>query len=211
MAWIGLAISAVSAVVGANKAADSHSQAHTAEGRAAAIFDAQADYRKQLDDLMKNPNKVTELPNYNFNFEQGAEALNRKMGAGGFHGSGNLGAGLVKFGQDYARNAYDDQVKLLASMSGLQTATSPATYSGLAGEADKRSYDQLGQSLAALGYMTKMGGGAGSTPAGTGGGGGSGSPGVLGGNGYGSGADTMNPYIYHMNDLASGNDRPLNA
>lgn len=160
---------AVSAVAAANAAADSHSMAHTAKLQGQQVFAEQQSYAQKLDYLMSHPDSVKDLPQYQFNLDQGAATLDRQMGAKGFHGSGNLAAGLVKYGQDYAKNIYDDQVKTLSSLSGLQTATSPATYGQLAGSLQNQSYKQLGDSLAALGYMTKTGlNGAG------GGGGGSG-------------------------------------
>ena len=71
---------------------------------------------------------------------------------------------------DDARNAYDDQVKLLSSLSGLQAPSSAAQMGQLAGNLQGQSNEMLGQSLAALGYlggkMKGMGtGGAGTTEA----------------------------------------------
>ena len=161
---------ALTAVSAMNQAADAHSMAHTASLQGQQIFGEQMSYAQQLQDLMAHPEKVTQLPGYEFNKQQGEESLARQMGSMGYHGSGNLGAGLIKFGQDYARNAYDDQVKLLSSLSGLQAPSSAAQMGQLAGNLQGQSNEMLGQSLAALGYlggkMKGMGtGGAGTTEA----------------------------------------------
>jgi len=157
------AIAAVaSAGAAISSSQDMHSMAHQAAGQGGVIFAEQQEYAKQLDDLMRNPDKVTQLPTYDFMLKQGTENLSRSMGAAGFHNSGNMAAGIFSWGADYAKSAWKDQIGVLAGLSGLQTQ-SPDSYNRTAMSGNAQSFDQLGQGLAALGYAGKTLGNAGSS------------------------------------------------
>lgn len=110
------------------------------------------DYRKgyadKLQTLMDNPESLTELPGYKFQFEQGAEALSRKMASKGYLGSGNMGTALVQYGQDFASNFRDREMDRLAMLAGANI--SPNQSAGLAGYGS--GIDVASQSLASLGY-----------------------------------------------------------
>lgn len=146
------AIAAVaSAGAGIYGASQSSSIGHHADMRGAAIFNEQQQYAQKLQQLMDNPASVKDLPGYQFNFDQGAQAVARQMGASGYAGSGNEATALEKFGAGYADQAYSTQANLLASLSGL-TSQNPAQYSQVATQAQGQSFQQLSSALAGLGY-----------------------------------------------------------
>jgi hypothetical protein len=135
----------------------------------ATVFGEQQGFEQQLYNLIKNPSSVTSLPGYSFFKQQGQDSLVRSGAAGGYLGSGNLGAGLVKYGQDYASNFYNQQVGVLAQLAGL--AVNPASYGSAAttGAANQtQQFNNLMYQLGALGgtigstYSPFGGGGGGS-------------------------------------------------
>ncbi len=85
-------------------------------------------YQQQLQQLMANPSSVTSLPGYQFQFDQGQQALQRQMAAGGYGGtgaapgtgggSGNYGTALTQYGQGFAQNFYQQQLANLSGLSG---------------------------------------------------------------------------------------------
>lgn len=105
-------------------------------------------YAGQLAELMKDPNLITKDPGYQFQFEQGEQAVTRQMAAKGMLGSGNMGIALTKYGQDYAKSYYDDKTKFLAGLAGANIA--PNFGPGLA--AYNQGIDTASNSLASLGY-----------------------------------------------------------
>jgi hypothetical protein len=132
------------------------------------VFGEQQYYAQQLQQLMANPQSVSSLPGYQFNFNQGAQAVQRQEGAAGFNGSGNEGIALTQYGQNYATSAYTTQEQMLSQLAGLTAPSSPSQLTGAAIGANANSFNQLGTALSALGY----GAGKISTAASGGGGGG---------------------------------------
>lgn len=78
----------------------------------------QQSYYDQLQGLMSNPGQVTSLPGYQFNLDQGNQALARRMASMGYGTSGNLAIATQQYGQDYASAALGQQEQLLASQYG---------------------------------------------------------------------------------------------
>jgi hypothetical protein len=79
-------------------------------------------YYDQLNALRANPGQVTSLPGYQFNLNQGNEALARRMASMGYGSSGNLAIATQKYGQDYAAGVLGNEEQLLASQYGRATA-----------------------------------------------------------------------------------------
>lgn len=67
-------------------------------------------YQQRIDALMANPNQITSMPGY----QAGLEAVQRSMAAQGFTGSGNMMAGLAKYGGDF----YQQQLNNLTAQAG---------------------------------------------------------------------------------------------
>jgi len=78
----------------------------------------QQEYYDRLNDLMANPGRVTSLPGYQFNLNQGSEALARRMASMGYGTSGNLALATQQFGSDYSKGVLGAEEQLLASQYG---------------------------------------------------------------------------------------------
>lgn len=113
-----------------------------------------AQYAQQLQQLMADPSSITNDPGYQFQFDQGSQAVTRQMAAKGYLGSGNLGTALQEYGQNYAASAYKDRISTLASLAGANIA--PNFGASLNGYAS--GIDLAGKSLASLGYGATMAG-----------------------------------------------------
>lgn len=111
-------------------------------------------YAAQLMQLMQDPNSITKDPSYKFQFDQGADAVQRKMAAGGYLGSGNEGVALTQYGQNFANTFLDDRMKFLAGLAGANI--SPNFSASLSGYAS--GIDTASASLASLGYGSTMAG-----------------------------------------------------
>jgi len=120
------------------------SKANQVSNMGQSAYDISAQYDAQLADLLANPDKIKDVPGYEFGFEQGSEAVSRKMAASGFLGSGNAAIALQKFGTDYATKQFNDYANLLAQLAGRNYGT------GIEGV--KSGTDIAGDSLASLGY-----------------------------------------------------------
>jgi hypothetical protein len=82
-----------------------------------------AGYGKQLNDLMQNPNSVTDLPGYKFMQDQGNQSTARAMAAKGYSASGNEMLALQDQNQKLAYQMYNDQYTKLNNLSGADNAT----------------------------------------------------------------------------------------
>lgn len=168
--WVAGAAAVFGAYEQYSSAQSQQNIAQTQQQMAGQIFAAQGQYRDALSQLIANPSSVTSLPGYQFQFNQGADALTREMAAQGYGpGSGNLGVALTQYGQQFAQSAYGQQANILAGLSGLQTSTSPAQYGQVASGAGAQSSNQYNQLFANLGYLSGGGfgsfGSAGGSPA----------------------------------------------
>lgn len=173
----------VSAGVGAYEASQAHGLAHTADYQGRTIFGEQQYYQQQLQDLIADPSSVTKLPGYQFQFDQGAQAVARSGAAKGFLDSGNMATALTQYGQGFAQNFYLSQANLLASLAGITAPSSPSQLSGAATTAQRSSADQLNNMLEQLGVLGALGKGgffSAGTPAAAAGGGVGGTGGAFG-------------------------------
>ncbi len=75
-------------------------------------------YAGQLDELMKNPSTITTNPGYQFNLDQGLQGVSRNMASMGLANSGNAMIGLNNYAENYAQNAYQQQVQNLMHLAG---------------------------------------------------------------------------------------------
>lgn len=125
-----------------------------------------AQYAKQLQELMSNPNSVKDLPGYQFQMDQGTDAITRQAAATGYLGSGNLGAELAKYGQGLAASFYDRRTALLSSLAGAGAVPgSPNNLGASAGiAAANNNYNATNDFYTSLGYLARgsAGGGGGS-------------------------------------------------
>jgi len=78
-------------------------------------------YQQSMNDLLRDPSKIQETAGYQFNLDQGNQAINRSAAARGMLGSGNVLAELAKYGQGMASTEYGGQVDRLSNlMQGAQ-------------------------------------------------------------------------------------------
>jgi hypothetical protein len=114
-------------------------------------------YQKKLSDLMENPGSFSSSPAYQFAYDQGLEALNRK----GNVRSGSKMAALTKYGQGMAGQQYFNQAKLLSdlAMSGSSPASAGLSYAR--GTERSQDYNQLSAAAKAAGQQSRGGGGGG--------------------------------------------------
>jgi hypothetical protein len=85
----------------------------------------------QINALLKDPNAVTQQPDYKFGMEQGTRALNTGAAARGMTYGGAQGKALQRYGQDYAGSKLDASYNRLANIAGLgNVATSSNTAAG---------------------------------------------------------------------------------
>jgi len=75
-------------------------------------------YQNQLNSLLKDPSSFQRTPSYQFQVDQGNQAINRSAAAKGMLGSGNVLAELAKYGQGMANQEYGNQVNMLSGLMG---------------------------------------------------------------------------------------------
>ena len=102
-------------------------------------------YQNQLSNLMANPGSFASSPTYQFAFNQGLEALNRRSAASGKTGSGNYLADLMKYGQGMASQQFFPQANLLAQLAQGGSSPAAAGLSYARGADRSQDYAQLSQ------------------------------------------------------------------
>lgn len=115
-----------------------------------------------------NPTEwISRMPGYQFRLNEGTKALNTSWAANGMRESGAAEKALLRYGQDYASNEFNNEWNRLAGLSGVgqavnnsnnALATNYANQTGAntmnAGAARASSYAQQGQNTAnAFGYV----------------------------------------------------------
>lgn len=103
-------------------------------------------YRAQLDALMADPSSLERTPGY----MSGLQAVERRLAAQGFTGSGNAKAALAKYGGD----VYAQQVELLRRLAESEESGNYNEAQQLIGLASgyPASVNMRGQGLASIGY-----------------------------------------------------------
>ena len=101
-------------------------------------------YINQLNAVMANPALAMSQPGYQFQRQQGEQALNRKLAVRGMgsytpdgRGSASGGADIarMKYGQEYALGSYNDYVKQLAGLAGATQAPGVGGQAALSAQA----------------------------------------------------------------------------
>jgi hypothetical protein len=87
-------------------------------GQADPFSPYRSQYASQLQNLMANPQSVTQTPGYQFNLSQGLQGLQAQQAAQGRLVSGGALIQGQQFGQQLASQTYNDQLKTLAGLSG---------------------------------------------------------------------------------------------
>lgn len=82
---------------------------------------------------------IQSLPGYQFNLQQGNQAVQRNLAAQGLLGSGAAGKALTQYGQGYAQNAANSYLNGLQSIAGLGQTSAQAT-----GQAGMNAANQIG-------------------------------------------------------------------
>lgn len=123
-------------------------------------FGAQrSQYQQQLAALQANPSSITSMPGYQFQFDQGQQALARQSAGQGYGsggapgtagGSGNFATASQQYGQNFAQNFYQQQLQNLMGLSGANIQ--PQNPGGIAIQGNQiANQTQLG-GLGALAY-----------------------------------------------------------
>lgn len=140
-------------------------QSRQVGARAADIADPfssqRGQYQNQLNTLMQNPGSFASSPTYQFAFNQGLDALNRRAAATGKTGSGNYLADLMKYGQGMASQQYFNQANLLAKLAGVDSSSPAAAALALTGGFNRgQDQESIGAVARALRGGSQQGGGA---------------------------------------------------
>lgn len=80
------------------------------------------EYANKLKALMANPDSIQNTGAYQFQYNQGQQALERSAAARGMSGSGNVLAELMRYGQGQASQAYDTEANRLAALAGNENS-----------------------------------------------------------------------------------------
>lgn len=94
------------------------SNASASAGGGASSVNQSNEYANKLKALMANPDSIQNTGAYQFQYNQGQQALERSAAAKGMSGSGNVLAELMKYGQGQASQAYDTEANRLAALAG---------------------------------------------------------------------------------------------
>ncbi len=104
----------------ANHATDLQSQQYQ-QTRAdnAPLLASRNDALSQIQNLLKNPQGITNDPGYQFGMDQGTRALNSGAASRGMTYSGAAGKALTRFGNDYAGTKLDASYNRLSNLAGM--------------------------------------------------------------------------------------------
>lgn len=90
----------------------------SAAGGAASGTQTANPYEQRLQQLVNDPNSISDSNAYKFRFNQGQQALERGAAAKGMLNSGNTLAALAQYGQGMASDEYGNEVGRLGALSG---------------------------------------------------------------------------------------------
>lgn len=80
-------------------------------------------YKNKLRALFQDPGSYAQTPGYKFQFDQGAQALERSAAAKGMLQSGNYLQDLVKYGQGMASTGLSNYAGMLGNAAGVENQT----------------------------------------------------------------------------------------
>lgn len=155
----------VTAAAGAYGAYSSKKAGDQMAGLGRSQANRQAYYDEQLRNLMADPSRIYSDPGYLAAQAQGVQAIERAGTLSGFTGSGNAAIALQKFGQSFSMDYLRSQQQLLASMAGGNF--NPASAMQASSSSNAQAFDQLGRTLASLGYTFGGSGGGSNSTGGT--------------------------------------------
>ena len=113
-------------------------------------------YGGQLQDMWKDPSAIFSDPAFTAANDMSIKGAMRQMAAQGYLGSGNEAAGLTQLTQSNALGFYNQQMNLLAMLSGA-TSSPPNAY-GAGMNATAGGIGQIGQGVGQVGsWMANMG------------------------------------------------------
>lgn len=102
-------------------------------------------FAQRLMGLYQNPWAISDTPGYQFRLAQGLEGIDRNASAKGLMGSGNRLMELMRYGQDYASQEFDNEISRLSGLAGA-TMGSPgeaAQLQLLAGNMDANRFGNV--------------------------------------------------------------------
>ena len=108
----------------------------------------------QLQALLANPSLTAGTPGYQFQFQQGENAVNAANAGKGTTGTGSGGAALVNYGQGQAMSAYNNYVNQLTTLAGANQNPAAGTSAALAGQSQNNAQTTAGYGALAKGVGT---------------------------------------------------------
>ena len=112
-------------------------------------------YANQLNQLMANPASITSTPGYQFNMQQGQQALNRQAAQTGQQQSGAQQIALQQYGQGFSQNYLQNQLSQLSQLSGA--TQSPLSMVAANQNAFSNQQQSLGNIMGGLGGLSQSG------------------------------------------------------
>lgn len=106
-------------------------------------------YNDALRQLVENPSSVRALPGYQFDQDQGIQALDRSAAAKGMLNSGRASKDLMRFGTGLADKTYGDQLQRLMGLNQQGLSATAASTQGETGRLGTRTTAFGGQMNAA--------------------------------------------------------------
>ena len=138
MPWAA-AIDAVGTIAGAAiSSSQASGTAQTSAGIADPFASQRPQYQNQLSTLMSDPSSIKNTPGYQFQFNQGMQALERSQAATGSLNSGQAQTSAIQFGQGLAETSFNNWESILAQLSGA-TIGSPGTAGSLYSQNQQQS------------------------------------------------------------------------
>jgi len=98
---------------------------------------------------MRDPSSITKTPGYQFQFDQGMQALGRGQAAAGNLGGGTANAADIQFGQGLAMSSFSNWEQMLAHLAGADIG-SPGTAGTLTAQGIQGGYQGLSQGLGSI-------------------------------------------------------------
>jgi hypothetical protein len=149
-----ITIGVVSAAVSAYGAYQGQQNAQKSQDLVNTVAGKQNFYNTQLQTLMKQPEEFFNNPVYTAARDQGLQATERQMAAGGFNGSGNMMQELMKYGQGFGQQQLLEQEKLLAPLTGAGQNIFDGQ--NVANNQQQAAFKEMSSSMAAFGALSKQ-------------------------------------------------------
>ena len=149
-----ITVAVASVAVGAYSAYEGHKNSQAASRSAQNIENKQNYYNDQLKALMADPGSFFSNPVFTAARDQGLQATERQMAAGGFNMSGNMTSALMQQGQSFAAGQLLSQEQLLADLSGAKQNASEARNSSTA--AQGQSFNELAAVMQGVGQVAGL-------------------------------------------------------